>query len=83
VGLCFIHGAALPDPGKLLLGSGRQTRFIRLESADVLVRPEVEALIAAAIARAKVPLPASGRGKLIIRSISARQRARRKPQRKL
>src|SRR6266571_2512621 len=31
VGLCFIHGAGLPDPGKLLLGSGRQTRFIRLE----------------------------------------------------
>ena len=32
VGLCFIHGAKLPDPRKLLLGSGNQTRFIRLES---------------------------------------------------
>src|SRR5256885_2342188 len=47
VGLCFIHGAKLPDPRKLLLGAGNQTRFIRLESADVLARPEVEALIAA------------------------------------
>ena len=81
VGLCFIHGAGLPDPGKLLLGSGRQTRFIRLESAAVLARPEVEALLAAAIARAQTPLAAGGRGKLLIRSVSAKQRPRRKPAR--
>jgi hypothetical protein len=79
VGLCFIHGAALPDPKQLLLGAGNQTRFIRLESADVLARPEVEALLSAAIARSKVPLPASGQGKLIIRSISAKQRPRKRP----
>src|SRR6516162_4040461 len=42
VGLCFLHGAKLRDPHKILLGSGNQTRFIRLESADVLARPEVE-----------------------------------------
>ena len=79
VGLCFIHGAKLPDPHKLLLGSGNQTRFIRLESVDVLARPEVEALIVAAIARAKTPLPARGRDRLIIRSVSAKQRPRRRP----
>jgi hypothetical protein len=79
VGLCFIHGASLPDPHKLLLGSGNQTRFIRLESVDVLARPEVEALVAAAIGRAKTPLPASGRCRLIIRSVSAKQRPRRTP----
>jgi hypothetical protein len=78
VGLCFIRGAALPDPQKVLQGSGRQTRFIRLDSAGVLARPEIEALIAAAIAKARVPLPSTGRGRLIIRSISARQRPRRK-----
>jgi hypothetical protein len=77
LGLCFIHGAALPDPKKILLGSGGQTRFIRLESAEVLMRPDVEALISAAITRAKTPLPASGRGKLIIKSVSAKQRPRR------
>src|SRR6266550_4753112 len=33
VGLCFIQGARLPDPKKLLLGSGKQSRFIRVESA--------------------------------------------------
>ncbi|MBA4082873.1 MAG: hypothetical protein C0496_16620, partial [Erythrobacter sp.] len=66
----------LPDPNKILLGSGNQTRFIRIESADVLVRPEVEALIAAAVVLSKTPLRASGSGKLIIRSVSAKQRPR-------
>ena len=78
IGLCFIHGAKLPDPHKLLLGSGNQTRFIRLESVDVLAIPKVKTLIAAAIAGAKTPLQAHGRGKLIIRSVSAKQRPRRK-----
>src|SRR5262245_15479659 len=78
VGLCFIRGASLPDPNKILLGSGNQTRFIRIESAAVLARPEVEALIAAAAARAKTPMRASGRGQLIIRAVSGKQRPRRK-----
>ena len=78
VGLCFLFGASLPDPQKILLGSGKQTRFIRLDKAEVLKRPEVEALLDAAIAHAKVPFPSSGGGKLIIRSISAKQRPRRK-----
>jgi hypothetical protein len=77
VGLCFIHGASLPDPKKVLLGSGSQTRFIRLDSPQVLERPEVKALVAAAIAQAPAPLPVAGRGKLIIRSVSAKQRPRR------
>jgi len=78
VGLSFYYGAALPDPRKLLLGSGSQNRFIRIESVEALTRPEVEELIAAAIAQAKRALPGSGRGKLIIRSISKKQRPRRK-----
>ncbi|MDP9226695.1 MAG: DUF1801 domain-containing protein [Actinomycetota bacterium] len=79
VGLCFIRGASLPDPKKILLGSGNQTRFIRIESVDVLERPEVKALVAAATALAKTPLRATGRGTLIIRSVSAKQRPRRRP----
>lgn len=77
VGLCFIQGAQLADPKKLLQGSGNQTRFIRLESAAVLERPAVKALIAGALADAD-PMPPAGRGKLIIRSVSAKQRPRRK-----
>ena len=79
LGLCFIHGAKLPDPKKRLLGSGNQTRFIRVESARTLVDPDVEALVVAALAQAKTPLPARGRGTLIIRSVSAKQRPRQKP----
>lgn len=79
VGLSFYYGATLPDPYKLLLGSGKQNRFIRIESAATLARPEVEELIAAAAAQAKTPLRPSGRGKLIIRSISEKQRPRRAP----
>jgi hypothetical protein len=78
VSLCFIHGAKLADSAKILNGSGNQTRFLRLESAGTLVRPEVEALLAAALKQSKAPLPASGRGRLIIRSVSAKQRPRRK-----
>lgn len=78
VGLCFIRGASLRDPKKILLGSGNQTRFIRLESAEVLARPDVEALIGAAIGQAKTALRATGRGRLIIRSVSAKQRPRRR-----
>jgi len=78
VGLCFIRGASLPDPHQILLGSGKQTRFIRIESAEVLARPEVEALIAAALANSKAS-PPKGKRKLIIRSVSAKQKPRRKP----
>jgi hypothetical protein len=79
VGLSFPYcGASLPDPHKLLLGSGSKNRFIRLDSAKVLARPEVEALIAAAVGLAKTPVPATGTGRVIIRSVSAKQRPRRK-----
>jgi hypothetical protein len=77
VGLCFIHGASLPDPNRILLGEGNQTRFIRLESASRLNRPEVKALLIAAVEQSKTPLPPSGAGKLIIRSVSEKQRPRR------
>jgi len=78
VGLCFIRGASLPDPAKVLLGSGKQTRFVRLPTAEVLQQPAIRALLTVAADRAKTPLPASGRGRLIIRSVSAKQRPRRK-----
>ena len=78
VGLSFYYGATLPDPHKLLLGSGSQNRFIRIESVATLARPEVEELIAAAIAQAERRLPGSGSGRLVIRSISKKQKPRRK-----
>jgi hypothetical protein len=77
VNLYFIYGVALPDPHRLLLGSGNQGRFIRLESAGMLDRPEIDALLTAAIGETDTPLPRSGRGRLIIKSVSPKQRARR------
>ena len=62
----------------ILKGSGRQVRSVRLESASDLQRPEIAHLIKLAVERAAAPLPA-GRTKLVIRSVSAKQRPRRKP----
>ncbi len=81
VGLCFVRGAGLPDPCRILLGSGRQTRFIRLQSAADLERPEVTALLAAAADRSRPPLRATGRRELVIRAVSAKRRPRRRPER--
>jgi hypothetical protein len=77
VNLYFIYGVALPDPHGLLQGSGNQGRFVRLESASMLDRPEIEALITAAIAETDTPLPKTGRGYTVIKSVSPNQRRRR------
>jgi hypothetical protein len=75
--LCFLQGAKLPDPHKLLRGSGNVVRSIRLESADALNDPKVRQLIDIALNRAKSPIPVDGSHQLIIKSISAKQRPRR------
>lgn len=78
VRLFFLNGARLRDPHRILRGSGKQVRSIPVESPSVLERREVEELIAAAAAQATPPMPSRGRGKLIIRSISRKQRPRRR-----
>ena len=77
VALSFYHGAALPDPDGVLLGSGNQNRFVRLPSEKTLGEPAVERLIAAALAQATTPMPATGKTRTIVKSISAKQRPRR------
>ena len=77
VGLCFIYGASLPDPQRILLGSGKQTRFIRLPTIAPLRSPAVLSLIRTALARAAKPLSTKGGGYTVIKSISAKQRPRR------
>jgi hypothetical protein len=77
VGLSFYHGATLPDPHRRLSGSGSQNRFLRLPGAATLEDPEVASLLDAAEAQASTPLPAAGRGELVIKSVSAKQRPRR------
>ena len=79
VGLYFNRGKELPDPEKLLHGSGKQARSIPMEGAFTLARPAVARLIDEAIARNRVPFASTGRGPLVIRSASAKQRPRRRP----
>ena len=79
VNLYFMYGAMLTDVDTrgLLLGRGNQGRFIRLTEVAELDDPHVNALLAAAVREGDVPLPATGRGRTIVKSVSARQRPRR------
>jgi hypothetical protein len=76
--LYFLNGPQLPDPKKLLLGSAKMTRFIRLESPRQLSDPDVEALIRAAVDHSKIAMPSKGTGSLIIKSAAAKKRPRPK-----
>ena len=79
VRLYLNRGKGLPDPAKLLQGSGKQTRWIDVDGASTLARPEVACLIDEAIARNRVPLANTGRGPIVIRSVSVKPRRRRRP----
>lgn len=79
INLYFMHGARLPDPDGVLQGKGSRGRFIRLEKAATLDTPAVVALFRAAIRQARTPLPASGRGRTVIKPVSTKQRPRRPP----
>jgi hypothetical protein len=77
VRLYIMQGPKLPDPKKLLMGSGKQARYVSLEAASKVAHPDVEALIATATDLARVPLPSKGKGTLLIRGAAAKPRPRR------
>lgn len=79
VSLCFLQGAKLPDPTKRLRGSGNVVRSIPLETTKTLDEPDVLTLIHVALGRAKVRMDPNGKRRLIIKSVSAKQRPRRAP----
>jgi hypothetical protein len=81
VNLYFFCGASLPDPHKLLKGGRNQGRFIRLDDLALLDRPKVKELLRAAIRHGDAPLPKTGPGYTVIKSVSKKQRPRR-PQRR-
>jgi hypothetical protein len=76
VSLFFTRGAQLTDPQGLLRGSGSKMRHVVLEQATVLDSAAVRALIKEALATHPKQL-ATGRGRTIIQSVSAKQRPRR------
>jgi len=77
VSLFFFPGVGLPDPQKLLKGSGKTVRHIVLENASDLDKPAVKALMKLALERAGKPLDKKNRSRIIIKSVSAKQRPRR------
>lgn len=77
VSLFFMQGAGLDDPHGILKGQGSTVRHIVLTEAGDLDRPEISTMIDQALVKAKKPLPADGQGRLLIKSVSARQRPRR------
>nr|MCU0247619.1 hypothetical protein [Bryobacter sp.] len=81
VSLCFLKGVQLHDPARLLSGAGNRVRAIRGVTAETLAVPAVQQLLNQAAALAGLGRQGP-RGKLIIRSISPRQRPRRPSQKR-
>ena len=79
VSLCFLQAGRpkIPDPKKLLRGTGKQARHLRLESATVLEDAAVKSLMLHAQKLAIVPFDPHATGQLIVKSVSAKQRPRR------
>jgi hypothetical protein len=76
VSLAFLTGASLDDPEGVLQGDGKVARYVRLESPAVIDRPAVTALIDQALARGD-PWDPRRESRLVIKSVSAKQRPRR------
>jgi hypothetical protein len=76
VTLFFLNGASLPDPSRILEGSGKQVRGVRISKASDLDRADIIELSREATSRSPQLIPARKRGTMIIRSISAKQRPR-------
>jgi hypothetical protein len=77
VSLFFMHGPKLADPKKRLKGGGTLVRHIVLDGPDTLDDPAVKALMAQAMARADPPIDPTQKRRLVIKSVSAKQRPRR------
>jgi len=76
VSLFFARGTSLPDPDRVLRGSGSRIRHVVLQPVSVIDTPPVRALIRASIDTHPKRLSGS-RGRTIVKSVSARQRSRR------
>jgi hypothetical protein len=77
VSLYFFLGSRLDDPHKLLQGSGKLIRHIRLTNAKTLDSPTVLALIEQSLDLAPVPIDVTKPSSILIASISKKQRPRR------
>lgn len=76
VSLFLSNGPTLPDPQGLLEGEGSTVRHVKL-IGDRIDDPAVAALIDAAAESVALPIDPMSKGRLLIKSVSARQRPRR------
>jgi hypothetical protein len=79
ISLFFFPGAGFDDPGKLLKGAGKKCRHIVLRGPETLDDPDVSALMRQALKSSGRALDKGPAGRLIIKSVSAKQRPRRPP----
>lgn len=70
VNVYFFEGDTLPDPDRLLQGSGHIVRHIKVTNAADLDSPAVRALMAEALERAHPPLDRKGKGRIVIKSVA-------------
>lgn len=77
INLFFLRGARLPDPERLLAGSGKSVRRLTLAGPKTLDAPAVRMLMEHALKRAARPFDPMLPRRTIIKSISKRQRPRR------
>jgi hypothetical protein len=77
VSLFFARGVQLSDPEGLLKGEGSRVRHIVLEGTATLDAPGVRALMDQALALADPPIDPDRAERVIIQSVSAKQRPRR------
>jgi hypothetical protein len=74
VNLGFHRGSELSDPDRLLQGTGRWVRHIRIAEPADLRKPPVRQFVKEAIARAKRPATDGPKPKSAVRAIYARKR---------
>jgi hypothetical protein len=77
VSLFFLQGKGLPDPAGILKGGGNKVRHVVIKHESEFDDPAIQALVGQALANAVVALDLSVSHRLVIKSISAKQRPRR------
>jgi|SRR5579872_1772877 len=79
INLGFPHGAALPDPNRVLEGEGKTNRHIKFRSMSDLERPWVRRYIQASIEQVGAAAAAGGTGKTVIKTTAAKKTTAKSP----
>jgi hypothetical protein len=74
VNIGFWAGTLLPDPAKLLEGTGKQSRHVKIRDAVDLERPALRELLRAAIEIAERPDGPAPKTKSVVRAVYPRKR---------